>query len=161
LARKITTIIWHLIKNSEMYEDKTGYEKGEVQIRKIVGTETFSIDERITIISGIIAIIGNKEQEYVGTESSHTFMPKRKRKREWDRKRKKSRTEKGIQKQGQMNEDFKKRLRVSGDGDSEFESKISKKGLKLSSRGIQSYLIVEIEQPFPAGNSARRLCRLR
>ena len=63
LARKIATIIWHLIKNDEMYEDETGYEKGEVQKRKIVETETFSVDERITIISGIIAIIGNKEQE--------------------------------------------------------------------------------------------------
>ncbi|HWR24729.1 MAG TPA: IS110 family transposase [Methanosarcina sp.] len=61
LARKIATIIWHLIINDEMYEDETGYEKGEVQKRKIVETETFSVDERITIISGIIAIMGNKE----------------------------------------------------------------------------------------------------
>ena len=63
LARKIATMVWHLISNDEMYEDETGYEKGEVQKRKIVETETFSIDERITIISGIIAIIGNKEGE--------------------------------------------------------------------------------------------------
>jgi hypothetical protein len=46
-----------------MYEDETGYVKGEVQKRKIVETETFSIDERITIISGIISMIGNKEGE--------------------------------------------------------------------------------------------------
>jgi len=63
LARKIVTIIWHLITNDEIYEDETGYEKGEVKKRKIVQTETFSVDERITIISGIIAIIGNKEGE--------------------------------------------------------------------------------------------------
>ena len=63
LARKIATIIWHLIKNDEMYEDETGYEKGEVKKRKIVETEMFSVDERITIISGIIAIMGNKEEE--------------------------------------------------------------------------------------------------
>jgi transposase len=63
LARKIATIIWHLITNDEMYEDETGYEKGEVQKRKIVETETFSVDERITIISGIIAMIGNKKGE--------------------------------------------------------------------------------------------------
>lgn len=63
LARKIVTIMWHLITNDEMYEDETGYEKGIVQKRKIVQTETFSVDERITIISGIIAIIGNKEGE--------------------------------------------------------------------------------------------------
>jgi hypothetical protein len=63
LARKIATMVWHLITNDKMYEDETGYEKGEVQKRKIVETDTFSIDERITIISGIIAIIGNKEGE--------------------------------------------------------------------------------------------------
>ena len=63
LARKIATIIWHLIKNDEMYEDETGYEKGEVKKRKIVETEMFSVDEHITIISGIIAIMGNKEEE--------------------------------------------------------------------------------------------------
>jgi hypothetical protein len=46
-----------------MYEDKTGYKKGEVQKRKIVETEIFSVDERIKIISGIIAIMGKKEGE--------------------------------------------------------------------------------------------------
>jgi hypothetical protein len=46
-----------------MYKDETGYEKGEVKKRKIVETEIFSVDERITIISGIIAIMGKKEQE--------------------------------------------------------------------------------------------------
>ena len=63
LARKITTIIWHLITNDEMYEDETGYEKGEIQRRKIVETEIFSVDERIKIISGIIAIMGKEEGE--------------------------------------------------------------------------------------------------
>ena len=46
-----------------MYEDETGYEKGEVQKRKIIETEIFSVDERIKIISGIVAIMGNKEGE--------------------------------------------------------------------------------------------------
>ncbi len=63
LARKIATIIRHLITNDEMYEDETGYEKGDVKKRKIVETEIFSVDERITIISGIIAIMGKKDQE--------------------------------------------------------------------------------------------------
>jgi transposase len=63
LARKITTIIWHLITNDEMYEDETGYQKGEIQKRKIVETEIFSVDERIKIISGIIAIIRKEEGE--------------------------------------------------------------------------------------------------
>ncbi len=63
LARKIATIIWHLITNDEMYEDETGYEKGEIQKRKIVETEIFSVDERIKIISGIIAIMGKKDGE--------------------------------------------------------------------------------------------------
>ena len=55
--------MWHLITNDEMYEDETGYEKGEIQRRKIVETETFSVDERIIIISGIIAIMGKEEGE--------------------------------------------------------------------------------------------------
>ena len=63
LARKIATIIWHLIINDEMYEDETGYKKGEIQKRKIVETEIFSVDERIKIISGIFAIMGKKDQE--------------------------------------------------------------------------------------------------
>ena len=44
-----------------MYEDETGYQKGENQKRKIVETEIFSVDERIKIISGIIAIMGKEE----------------------------------------------------------------------------------------------------
>jgi len=63
LARKIATIIWHLVTNDEMYEDETGYEKGEVKKRKIVETEIFSVDERIKIFSGIFAIMGKKDQE--------------------------------------------------------------------------------------------------
>jgi transposase len=46
-----------------MYQDETGYEKGEIQKRKIVGTEIFSVDERIRIISGIIAVVGKEEEE--------------------------------------------------------------------------------------------------
>ena len=46
-----------------MYEDETGYEKGEIQRRKIVETEIFSVDERIKIISGIIAIMGKERGE--------------------------------------------------------------------------------------------------
>ena len=33
LARKIATIIWHLIVNDEIYEDEIGYKKGEIQKR--------------------------------------------------------------------------------------------------------------------------------
>jgi transposase len=63
LARKIATIIWHLVTNDEMYQYETGYQKGEIQKRKIVEIESFSIDESIKIISGIIAIMGKKESE--------------------------------------------------------------------------------------------------
>jgi transposase len=63
LARKIATIIWHLITNDEMYEDETGYQKGEIQKRKIVETEIFSVDERIKIISGILVIMGKQDEE--------------------------------------------------------------------------------------------------
>jgi len=62
LARKIVTIIWHLIINDEMYQDETGYQKGEVHKRKIVETEIFSVDERIKIISGIIAIMEKRKK---------------------------------------------------------------------------------------------------
>jgi len=46
-----------------MYEDGTGYQKGEIQKKKIVEIEPFSIDESIKIISGIIAIVRKKEGE--------------------------------------------------------------------------------------------------
>jgi transposase len=41
----------------------TGYEKGEVKKRKIVETENISVDEKITMISEMIPIIGKKEGE--------------------------------------------------------------------------------------------------
>jgi transposase len=63
LARKIATIIWHLITNDEMYEDETGYQKGEVQKRKIIETEIFSVDRKITIVSAIFAIMGKEDKE--------------------------------------------------------------------------------------------------
>ncbi len=46
-----------------MDEDETGYQKGEIQKRKIIETEIFSVDELIKIISGIFAIMGKKDQE--------------------------------------------------------------------------------------------------
>jgi hypothetical protein len=46
-----------------MYEDETGYEKGEIQKRKIIETDVFSVDERIRIISGIFAIMGKEGRE--------------------------------------------------------------------------------------------------
>ena len=46
-----------------MYADEKGYVKGEVQRRKIVETETFSVDESITIISEIFAIVEKKEPD--------------------------------------------------------------------------------------------------
>ncbi|AKB36547.1 Mobile element protein [Methanosarcina siciliae C2J] len=46
-----------------MYEDETGYKKGEIQKRKIIEIETLSIDERIKIISGIFAVVGKEKKE--------------------------------------------------------------------------------------------------
>ena len=46
-----------------MCEDETRSKKGEIQKRKIVETEIFSVDERIKIISGIFAIMGKKDSE--------------------------------------------------------------------------------------------------
>mgnify|MGYP000951248036 CR=1 FL=1 len=63
LARKIATIIWHLITNDEIYEDETGYKKGEIQKKKIVETEIFSVDKRIKIISEIFAIKKKEDEE--------------------------------------------------------------------------------------------------
>jgi transposase len=63
LARKIATIIWHLITNNEMYEDETGYQKGDVKKRKIVETAEISIDERISIISEMFAIVNKKDTD--------------------------------------------------------------------------------------------------
>ena len=51
------------ITNDEMCEDETGYQKEEVQKRKIVETEIFSVDEHIKTIGGIIAIMGKEERE--------------------------------------------------------------------------------------------------
>jgi len=63
LARKIVTILWHFITNDEMYEDELGYKKGEVQKRKIIESEELSVDERISIISKIYAIVKKEEPD--------------------------------------------------------------------------------------------------
>ncbi len=63
LARKITTIIWHLIINNEKYEDDTGYKKEQTQKRRIIEKVTISVDERIKIISGIFAIVEKEDKE--------------------------------------------------------------------------------------------------
>ena len=63
LARKIATIIWHLIVNDEIYEDETGYKKEQIQKRRIIEKVTFSVDERIKIISGIFAIVEKEDKE--------------------------------------------------------------------------------------------------
>ena len=63
LARKIATIIWHLIINDEIYEDETGYKKEQIQKRRIIEKVTFSVDERIKIISGIFAIVEKEDKE--------------------------------------------------------------------------------------------------
>ena len=46
-----------------MYEAELGYKKGEVQKRKIVESEEFSGDERISIISEIYAIVKKEEPD--------------------------------------------------------------------------------------------------
>ena len=56
-APKIVKIIQYFITNDEIYRDKKGSEKSEIRKRKIVRAEKFSVDERITIIDGIIAIM--------------------------------------------------------------------------------------------------------
>ena len=62
LARKIATIIWHLIINDEIYEDETGYKKEQIQKRRIIEKVTISVDERIKIISGIFAIVEKEDK---------------------------------------------------------------------------------------------------
>ena len=44
-----------------MYEDEKECKKGEVQKRKIIESEYFSVDERISIISEIFAIVKKEE----------------------------------------------------------------------------------------------------
>ena len=53
----------HERTNDEMYEDNMGYKKEEFQKRKIVESEEFSVDERISIISEIFAIVNQKEPD--------------------------------------------------------------------------------------------------
>ncbi len=63
LARKIVTIIWHLITNDEMYDDETGYHKGEIQKKKIVEALEISVDDGISIISEVFAILSKKDPD--------------------------------------------------------------------------------------------------
>ena len=63
LARKIVTIIWHLITNDEMYEDETGYYKGDIQKKKIVEAVEISVEEGISIIHEVFAILTKKDPD--------------------------------------------------------------------------------------------------
>ena len=42
---------------------KPDIKRKKIQKRKIVETEVFSVDERIKIISGLIAIVGKEDRE--------------------------------------------------------------------------------------------------
>ena len=46
-----------------LYEDETGYQKGDIKKRKIVETAEISIDERISIISEMFAIVNKKDTD--------------------------------------------------------------------------------------------------
>lgn len=50
LARKIVTIIWHLITNDELYVDDTSYEKNYIIKKKVFETISIPVDERIKIL---------------------------------------------------------------------------------------------------------------
>jgi transposase len=43
LARKITTIIWHLITNDEMYEDETGYKREKFKRGRLLKLRSFRL----------------------------------------------------------------------------------------------------------------------
>jgi len=61
LARKIVTIIWHLITNDEMYDDENGYDKGAIRKKKIVEALQILVDDGISIISEVFAILSKKD----------------------------------------------------------------------------------------------------
>jgi len=58
-----------------MYEDELGYKKGEVQKRKIVESEEFSVDERISIISEIYAIVKKEEPDITWRYRTQVHIP--------------------------------------------------------------------------------------
>lgn len=51
----------HLLANNEIYENEQGQQEGDIQNRKIFEIEPFSVDAQIKIISGIIAIMKQKD----------------------------------------------------------------------------------------------------
>lgn len=63
LARKIVTIIWHLITNDEVYSDEAGYHKGETQKKKIIEVLKISVDEGISIISEVVSVLSKKDPD--------------------------------------------------------------------------------------------------
>lgn len=51
----------HLLANNDIYEDEQGQQEGDIQKRKIFEIEPVSVDAQIKIISGIIAIMKQKD----------------------------------------------------------------------------------------------------
>ena len=80
LARKIATIIWHLITNEEMYEDETGYKKKldikrrKFRREKLLRPRYSQLMNESKIMSEIYVIARNNEREYLRKISSYTFM---------------------------------------------------------------------------------------
>jgi hypothetical protein len=52
-----------MITNDAMYEDEIGYKIGEIQKRKFVETDAFSVDKRIKIINQTIEIMNTEDIE--------------------------------------------------------------------------------------------------
>ena len=61
LARKIVTIIWHLITNDELYEDDTGYSKGYSVKKRTFEAISIPIDERIKILHEVKVVVDRKD----------------------------------------------------------------------------------------------------
>ena len=65
LARKITTIIWHLIVNDEVYEDKYARPKKPLKVKTVKIPVSYSIEEAIKLFSEAVQAIKRPDPELV------------------------------------------------------------------------------------------------
>jgi hypothetical protein len=69
VARKILTIIWHLVVNDEEYEEQNGNRKQEVRIPKAKQPRFLTLDEMLKVLAEANIFLKQAEPQGVGNTS--------------------------------------------------------------------------------------------
>ena len=65
LARKIITIVWHLITKNEIYEDKYAHHKKPIKTKNVKIPVNFTLDEAIKLFTETVQAINRPDPQLI------------------------------------------------------------------------------------------------